>query len=116
MKNKDVQIVKKIISYCDDISSLLTRYDMSYKNYREDISFQYSCNMCIIQIGELVSRISDEFRDEYTNIPWNAIKKMRNLHAHDYDNIDLNIVWNTLTDDIPILKQQMKDILSSNPI
>ena len=29
---------------------------------------------------------------------------MRNLHAHDYENVDMEIVWNTLREDIPMLK------------
>lgn len=111
MKNKDIQVIKKMISYCNDISTLLKRYNNSYDEYLEDISFQYSCNMCIIQIGELVGRISDEMRNDHPEIPWSAIKRMRNLHAHDYENVDLDIVWNTLTDDIPYLKKQLQAMI-----
>lgn len=111
MKNKDIQVIKKIISYCDDVASLLKQYGESHEKYLTDISFQYSCNMCIIQIGELVGRISDEVRSEYSDIPWGAIKRMRNLHAHDYENVDLDIVWITLTEEIPVLKKNMQYIL-----
>ena len=112
MKNKDIQVLKKIISYCEDINSLLNKYNTSYDNYRTDISFQYSCNMCIIQIGELVGRVSDEIRSANTDIPWSAIRKMRNLHAHDYENVDLDIVWVTLTEDIPVLEEKINSILA----
>lgn len=78
-------------------------YHFDYQTYKTDISFQYACNMCIIQPGELVSRFSDKFIEEHDQIPWYAIKGMRNLHAHDYDRVDLKIVWNTLTEDIPDL-------------
>lgn len=112
MKNKDIQVLKKIVKYCEDISLLLRQYNTSYDSYRLDISFQYSCNMCIIQIGELVGRLSDEVRIANPDIPWAAIKKMRNLHAHDYENVDLNIVWVTLTEDIPVLKEKVSKILA----
>ena len=36
---------------------------------------------------------------------------MRNLHAHDYENVDLEIVWNTLVEDIPYLKEQINKII-----
>ena len=65
--------------------------------------------MCIIQIGELVNRLSDECIEEYNRIPWHAIRGMRNLHAHDYENVDLEIVWNTLLEDIPYLKEQISN-------
>ena len=67
--------------------------------------------MCIIQIGELVGRLSDEFLEENEQIPWRAIKGMRNLHAHDYERVDLDIVWNTLTEDIPDLLSRLRTIL-----
>ena len=67
--------------------------------------------MCIIQIGELVCRLSDEFTSECNYIPWHAIRGMRNLHAHDYENVDLEIVWNTLIEDIPHLKEQIENLL-----
>ncbi|MDE5717699.1 MAG: DUF86 domain-containing protein, partial [Lachnospiraceae bacterium] len=67
--------------------------------------------MCIIQIGELVGRLSDEFLEENEQIPWRAIKGMRNLHAHDYERVDLDIVWNTLTEDIPDLLSRLRKIL-----
>ena len=67
--------------------------------------------MCIIQIGELVSRLSEETMEKNRKIPWRAIKAMRNLHAHDYENVDLEIVWNTLTEDIPVLKEQLENMV-----
>ncbi len=111
MKNNDVEILKKIIGYCDDVELLKEKYNCSFESYENDISFQYSCNMCIIQIGELVGRLSYEFIEKYNEIPWHAIKGMRNLHAHDYENVDLEIVWNTLVEDIPYLKEQISKII-----
>ena len=107
MKSDDITILNKIIGYCNDIESLMKKYNNDYATYCNDISFQYSCNMCIIQIGVLVGRLSEDFVSNNTDIPWHAIKSMRNLHAHDYENVDFEIVWNTLTEDIPDLKKQV---------
>ena len=63
MKNEDSIIVRKIIKYCSDIGVLLTRFDTDFERYKTDISFQYACNMCIIQIGELANRLSDETKE-----------------------------------------------------
>lgn len=111
MYDKDRSIIEKIIKYCLDIDFLMKKYQSDLQTYRTDISFQYACNMCIIQIGELVGRLSDEFLEENTQIPWRAIKGMRNLHAHDYERVDLGMVWNTLTEDIPNLLKQLRMIL-----
>lgn len=108
MKSRDSAAVHKMIQYCKDIELLLCRFGRNKETYKTDISFQYSCNMCIIQIGELVNRLSDEFLEAHADIPWHAIKGMRNLHAHDYENVDLEIVWNTLIEDIPELRIKLE--------
>jgi uncharacterized protein with HEPN domain len=41
---------------------------------------------------------------------------MRNLHAHDYERVDLDIVWNTLMDEIPELVGKLNGILSEQKI
>lgn len=111
MRNEDILIIEKMIKYCNDINTLLTRFNTDFERYKTDISFQYACNMCIIQIGELVNRLSDKVKESSKNIPWRAIRGMRNLHAHDYENVDLEIVWNTLLEDIPALKQSLEKLL-----
>lgn len=58
-----------------------------------------------------MSRLSNEFLEEYKQIPWHAIKSIRNLHAHDYDRVDLDIVWNTLKEDIPDLYKQLSTMI-----
>ena len=111
MNDRDIEIIKKMMKYCSDIEYLMDKYHSDIYVFKTDISFQYACNMCIIQIGELVSRLSDEFLEQYRQIPWHAIKAMRNLHAHDYDRVDLDIVWNTLQEDIPDLKRQLESMI-----
>ena len=110
MRNEDILIIRKIIKYCNDINSLMARFNSDFEKYKTDISFQYACNMCIIQIGELANRLSDDTKESSRNIPWRAIRGMRNLHAHDYENVDLEIVWNTLLEDIPALKKSLEEL------
>lgn len=45
--------------------------------------------MCILQIGELVGKLSDEFKAENNAMPWREIKAMRNIAAHNYGEIDI---------------------------
>lgn len=44
-----------------------------FEKYKTDISFQYSCNMCIIQIGEPANRLSDKMKESYPNIPFERV-------------------------------------------
>ncbi|MBQ6776155.1 MAG: DUF86 domain-containing protein [Synergistaceae bacterium] len=112
LNERDRTVIEKIIKYCDDIDALMTQYGRSYQRYVTDISFQYSCGMCLIQIGELAGRVSEETTVRNSHIAWRAIKAMRNIHAHDYNNIDYSIVWASLEEDIPALKQALLEILA----
>jgi uncharacterized protein with HEPN domain len=112
MSDRNREVIFKMMKYCNDINLLMKKYNSDFEAYKTDISFQYSCNMCIIQIGELVSRLSEDFIESHSQIPWYAIKGMRNLHAHDYERVDLDIVWNTLTEDVPELLNRLDIILN----
>ena len=52
-------------------------------------------------VGEAASRIPMEFRDEHPEIPWFGVVGLRNRLIHGYDDIDYDIVWQILADDIP---------------
>lgn len=57
----------------------------------------------MIQISENAKRLSDEFKQTHDIIPWYSLNGLRNRIVHDYGNVDLNIVFETLKNDIPEL-------------
>ena len=61
--------------------------------------------MCVVQIGELVGQLSDEAKALNKSIPWRAIKDTRNFYVHAYGSIDIPSVWETITTDIPALRE-----------
>ena len=67
--------------------------------------------MCILQIGKLVNRLSNDFKDNHTEIPWHKIRGMRNYVAHEYGTIDLDVVWTVATDSIVELRQFCREYL-----
>ena len=61
----------------------------------------------MIQISENSRKLSDEYKDENSSIPWMALYGLRNRIVHDYGSVDLNIVYDTLKRDIPELLEAM---------
>ncbi len=62
----------------------------------------------MIQISENAKRLSEKYKEENINIPWNELAGLRNRIVHDYGNVDLNIVFETLKYDIPELMEQLR--------
>lgn len=61
----------------------------------------------MIQISENAKNLSSKYKQEHEYIPWNALYGLRNRIVHDYGNVDLNIVYGTLRNDIPELLQKI---------
>jgi len=62
-------------------------------------------------IGEATASLSRELRESSPDIPWQDIIAMRNVLVHQYFGIDLREVWDTVTTDLPTLKNQVLSIL-----
>ena len=114
-KPRDVNciVIQKMIGYCNDIESFMNEFNGSLEVYRSKSSFRYSCDMCILQIGELTTRLTDEFKSQHDEIPWRQIKGLQNIHAHDYESINFELMWEILTQNIPTLKSQLEKILAA---
>ena len=105
MNTRDEIVLKKIIQYADEIGETISRFNLTQDSFTEDFVARNAISMCILQIGELVGKLSDEFKAENNAMPWREIKAMRNIAAHNYGEIDLDILWETATCDIPNLKE-----------
>jgi len=66
-------------------------------------------------IGEAASKISENTRAASSQLPWSAIVGMRNRLIHGYFDIDTDIVWKTVTDNLPPLVPMLKEVLKSAP-
>jgi uncharacterized protein with HEPN domain len=65
---------------------------------------------CIEIIGEAAARISNESREELHQIPWSNIIGMRNRLIHAYFDINLDILWKTIKEDLPPLISALERI------
>lgn len=62
-------------------------------------------------IGEAVRNLPDFFRDKHSKIPWKKIAGMRDILIHEYFGVDMDLIWQIASIDIPKLKKQIKNIL-----
>ena len=62
-------------------------------------------------IGEAASKVSDDLKNNYKEIPWLDIVRMRNHLIHAYFDVDLDILWDTVTKDLPQLVTKIEKII-----
>lgn len=103
--DRDRNILEHIVNYCDQIEETVKRFGDDYEVFATDSVYRNATALCILQIGELVGKLSDEFRAGHGEIPWRQIRAMRNIVAHNYGSVDAETSWEIITSDIPMLKE-----------
>lgn len=105
MLSRDIQRILKIRDYCLNIQDTVGRFGRSKDVFFADCDYQQSIAFSILQIGELTATLSEEYRSAIMEqIQWAHIKGVRNIIVHDYGKIQLDRLWDTVTEDIPVLK------------
>lgn len=109
MKSKDRIIIQKMINYITDVEKYID--GMKAIEFLDDKKTITACAFTVSQIGELSKEITVETQEKYTAIPWKSIKGMRNRIVHDYENVDLSVLWGTVKNSLPELKEKLKKII-----
>ncbi|MDE2774818.1 MAG: DUF86 domain-containing protein [Chloroflexota bacterium] len=76
-----------------------------------DDQFRLALDRAVEIVGEAACKISDELQAETPEIPWREIKGIRLIIAHRYDEIDHDVLWETVTEHIPPLIGQLEAIV-----
>jgi uncharacterized protein with HEPN domain len=84
----------------------------SLDEFLQDLQCQDAVVRRFILIGEAARRISPETQGQYPQIPWHEMISMRNLVVHEYEDIDLVILWDTAHQDLPKLIQFLEKEIS----
>ena len=73
--------------------------------------FRYALLHLVSILGEAAARVSAAGRSQYAEVAWRDIVGMRNMLIHGYDVVDLDVLWQTVEDDIPALIRTLESVL-----
>lgn len=75
---------------------------------QDDKMLQFALVRAVEIIGEAASRVSDETRATSPGIPWQAIVGMRNRLVHAYFDVDADVLWAAVKNEVPVLLAQLR--------
>jgi len=109
MSDRDRLILLKIAGYINETLSYTKGLD--FAAFSQDRKTINATAFVLGQIGELAKQISEEFQNATAHIYWRGIRGLRNRIVHDYENLDMNRLWEVIRDDLPILETQIQNLL-----
>jgi uncharacterized protein with HEPN domain len=108
-QDKDRVRIQHMLDAAERINAFTA--DVSKEQFQEDEKLNLAIIRLFEILGEAANNISDELHEEHNDIPWREIAGVRNRLIHGYFDVDLNIVWEIIKQDIPILISNLKYIL-----
>ena len=112
--DRDRNIISHMLKYCDEVETAHDDFSHSKEKFMNSSTYRNAVTMPILQIGELANHLSEDFKQQHKQIPWNEMRGIRNLMAHQYHSVDFEIIWDTSRADIPALREFCKDYLGKD--
>lgn len=110
MKN-DVVYLKHILDAANQIENYAR--GMTYETFLATRLVQDGVIRQLEIVGEATKNLSDGFRSSYAVLPWRDMAGMRDKLIHQYFGVDMSAVWDSVENDIPLIKEKLTEILRS---
>jgi len=111
MKGQKADIVR-LIHIRDAIGELQSYAVGNFADFIADSMKRFASIKQLEIIGEASKHVSEETKREFAEIPWADMMGLRNVLAHEYFQIDLETVWRTALNDIPLLKDKIENMIN----
>jgi uncharacterized protein with HEPN domain len=86
---------------------------MTFEEFQQNEMLIKAILYDFVVIGEAAINVPSEVQSRYPQIPWRLIGDMRNVIAHEYFQVNLRIIWNTVQNNLPVLLTQLQDLLET---
>ncbi len=107
-ERKPSAILEDILTCIEHIQSYTS--ELSFEQFSSHFMTVEACLYNLQVIGEAVSVLPQDIKEEHTEIQWAAIKGMRNRLIHEYFGTDLQLVWSVIQDGLPELKIKLQEL------
>ena len=109
MERRDRILLEKVLRELAVAREMMA--DSSLDEFLQNEMLMRATSMTVINFGELVKNLTEETRFANPQVPWKAIAGFRDIAAHQYQTLRMEDVYETVTADFPLLREQIKAIL-----
>jgi len=107
---------RDVVDWMNDILSAAKKAEtfaggLTFAEFQEDEKTAFAVVRALEIMGEATKRVPNEVRDRFPNIPWRSMAGIRDKLIHDYENVNLEIVWKSVTEDLPYLVPHIEQVL-----
>ena len=111
---RDIDTLRLIVEFCDEIADDIQRFGTDIEDFLDDRAYQRSTTFSIEQIGELVKRLSSDLTEEFDDVDWHEIAKMRDFVAHRYQHVIQQLLWESMNSEVPALRARCAEIIADS--
>ena len=111
MKYSDKQRVQKIYEYAEKLLDYINENKVTKEKLLNDYALQWLVTTPLYNIGEQVYSLSEEYKTDNSDIPWSMIAGLRHRLVHNYDGTNWNIITDVIFEELPILLNQLKNLI-----
>lgn len=108
-KKTDQYYIQKIVT---DIEFIIAHTEgLTIEQLEDNEVLVDSVMFRLIQVSENSDKLTESFKEQHKEFPWRAMKGLRNRIVHEYGNVDMSVVYDTIQNDIPELLQNLKEFI-----
>ena len=111
MKYSDEQRIKKIYENAVRLHKYIMENNIKKKDLLTSLPLQWLVTTPLYNIGEHVYNLSNEYKEEHSEIPWWMISGLRHRLVHDYDGTNWNIIADVVFEELPVLIQKLEKLM-----
>ena len=99
-------IIQKLLGYTEKILEYCRNF--TYSDFCENTMAVEACVFNLSQMGELANKADAAYTASHPEIPWRDLYGLRNRIVHDYDGVNLRLIWEIISEDLEPLRQTLQ--------
>ncbi len=109
-------MTRPVIEFLRDITDWMENTqlfvdDINQREFIDDLKTRSAVERAVEIIGEASKHIPDDIRMQFPDVPWQRMAGMRDRVIHAYFGVDYDILWQTVTQEIPPLLERLREIV-----